>query len=157
MRSGTSTNKRMSNPASASSRSAQRVLLVDDDELVCESLRHYLVLQGYAVDVAVDRASADVLMHAQQYAVVVVDPYLTGGVHRDNTELLDRVCRMQRRAAVILLTAYESPALLRVASEHRVSAVHSKPQSVIVLERLIRGAVAVAHPPEFHHHEEPML
>lgn len=122
----------------------QRILLIDDDELISGSLRQYLELQGCIVDVALDAFAAEGLMAANAYATVVVDPYLTGGIHHDNDALLDRVCALQSRASVIVLTAYASPALESAAARCAVTAVLTKPQSVVILERLIRGTAAVA-------------
>jgi DNA-binding NtrC family response regulator len=118
----------------------QRILLIDDDELISGSLRQYLVQQGCTVDVALETSAAEELMAANAYATVVVDPYLTGGIHRDNGALLDRVYALQRQAAVIVLTAYGSAALESAVARGDVSALLRKPQSVVALERLIRGA-----------------
>jgi DNA-binding NtrC family response regulator len=122
----------------------QRILLIDDDELISGSLRQYLLLQGCAVDVAVTPGAAEGLMGAGQYGTVIVDPYLTGGIHHDNAGLLDRVCAMQPRASVIVLTAYGSAALESAAARCGVTALLRKPQSVVTLERLIRGASPAA-------------
>jgi DNA-binding NarL/FixJ family response regulator len=119
-----------------------RVLLIDDDELICGSLRHYLIANGFAVDAALEPRSADLLMAANHYAAVVVDPYLTGGVSAQNdAELLLHVCAMQPQAAIIVLTAYASPSLETAATECRVKALLTKPQPVVLLERAIRAAV----------------
>lgn len=121
----------------------QRILLIDDDELICGSLRQYLVMQGCAVDVALEPSAADALMAQNEYSTIVVDPYLTGEI-RDNAALIDRVCLLRRRASVIVLTAYGSPALESAAARGDVKALLRKPQPVVYLERLIRGAVPAA-------------
>ncbi len=113
------------------------ILLIDDDELVAGSLREYLVRGGSQVDVAVEPSSAEEMMHARQYDVIVVDPYLTGGVFFDNGAAIDLVRRLQPSAAVIVLTAYSSPALARIAADSSVSAVLEKPQPVVALNDLI--------------------
>jgi DNA-binding NtrC family response regulator len=118
-----------------------RVLLIDDDELISGSLRQYLGENGFAVDAAHDRTSAELLMAANSYAAVLLDPYLTGGVCADgNFDLLRRVCAMQPHAAMMVLTAYGSPALARAVAECNVQ-ILAKPQSVVFLERIIRGAI----------------
>lgn len=130
----------------------QRILLIDDDELISGSLRQYLLMQGCAVDVAVTPGTSERLMAATQYAAVVVDPYLTGGIHHDNAGLLDRVCALQPHASVIVLTAYASAALESAAARCRVTALLRKPQSVVTLERLIRGAAPAAPGPTEYQH-----
>jgi DNA-binding NtrC family response regulator len=121
----------------------QRILLIDDDELICGSLRRYLTAHGLAVDVALDSVSAGLRMAANEYSVVLVDPYLTGGVRADQHELLEAICHSQPRAAVIVLTAYGSPALARIAAQCNVAALLTKPQSVVFLNQLISSRASI--------------
>jgi DNA-binding response OmpR family regulator len=128
------------------SEAQHRVLLIDDDELVSGSLRQYLGENGFAVDAAPEPATAMVLMSANLYSVILVDPYLTGGVRSDNAELLQRVCAMQRDAAIIVLTAYGCPSLEQAAADCNVTAMLTKPQSVVFLENMIRTSARSAQP-----------
>jgi len=120
-----------------------RVLLIDDDELIAGSLRSYLLMSGCEVDVAPEPSAAQTLMEARQYGVVLIDPYLTGGVPGENGELLERICAVQPGASIIVLTAYTSPALAAAAAACKVAALLTKPQSVVFLKSLIRSASAV--------------
>jgi DNA-binding NtrC family response regulator len=118
----------------------RKVLLIDDDDLIAGSLRSYLVKNGCNVDVALDPREAERLMSDSAYDVIIVDPYLTGGIHHGNGDLLERVARLQRRATLFVLTAYSSPELARSAANCRATALLTKPQSVLHLDRLVRGA-----------------
>jgi UDP-3-O-[3-hydroxymyristoyl] N-acetylglucosamine deacetylase len=118
----------------------QRVLLIDDDESVAGSLYQYLLAQGCDVEVAVDSASAEVLMEARQYDVVVVDPYLTGGVVADDGALLALIRGCQPQASLFVLTGYGSSSLTISAERQGASAVLTKPQSVMSLGQLIVDA-----------------
>ncbi len=120
----------------------QRVLLIDDDESVAGSLYQYLLGQGCDVEVAVDWASAEVLMAARQYEVIVVDPYLTGGVQHEDGALLSMIRGRQPVAALIVLTGYGSATLTISAARERAMAVLTKPQSVVSLSELVAGASA---------------
>src|SRR5881392_1781635 len=97
------------NPAT---QQAGPVLLIDDDEFIAGSLRDYLVTRGLCVDVALEPAVAERLMSARQYATVVVDPFLTGGVYGENASLLDTIHRLQPGTAVVILTGYGSAAMI---------------------------------------------
>jgi DNA-binding NtrC family response regulator len=119
-----------------------RVLLIDDDEQVAGSLREYLVRNGSLVDVAVDLPSAEHLLDAQPYEVIVVDPYLTGGVEHSDGALLSMIRVRQPSAALIVLTGYGSSALTISAERERAYAVLTKPQSVVDLSELVAGASA---------------
>ncbi|HEV8434003.1 MAG TPA: response regulator [Thermoanaerobaculia bacterium] len=114
-----------------------RILLIDDDEVICGSLRHYLTTRGLTADVALDAESAALRLAANDYAVIIVDPYLTGGSRRDQRELLEIICHLQPAAEIIVLTGYNSPELERIAAECNVAALLTKPQSVVFLNQLI--------------------
>ena len=123
----------------STSHAQTRVLLIDDDELIAGSLRRYLLTQGFAVDVALEPASAAKLMASSTYAVVLVDPYLTGEVVHATDALIETVRRLQPLAALIVLTGYSSPALHVAATLNGAAAVLSKPQSVTCLGDLIHS------------------
>ena len=116
-----------------------RVLLIDDDELIAGSLRRYLLTQDFAVDVALEPASAARLMASSSYSVVVVDPYLTGEVVHATDALIETVRRLQPLASLIVLTGYSSPAVRLAATANGAAAVLSKPQSVTCLGDLIHN------------------
>src|SRR5689334_9730910 len=85
------------------------VLLIDDDELIARSLRDYLVAKGLQVDVALEPSSAGTLMARRQYGAIVVDPYLTGGIHGRETSLVDTIRSLQPGSTIIVLTGYGTP------------------------------------------------
>lgn len=125
---------------------AGKVLLIDDDDLIAGSLRQYLVQHGCAVDVALEQTAADRLMRAAPYRVIVVDPFLTGGVHDACDALLASIPVLQPEAAVMVVTGYSSPAMSRAATDASLS-IHAKPQSVFALGELIFQALAGPHSP----------
>jgi DNA-binding NtrC family response regulator len=126
----------------------QRVLLIDDDESIAGSLFQYLLTQGCDVDVAVDSACAARQMAGRRYDVVLVDPYLTGGVLQDDGALLAMIREQQPSAALIVLTGYGSSTLKRSAERERASAVLTKPQPVVLLSQLVvaSGIAEGTHP-----------
>ena len=116
------------------------ILLIDDDELIAVSLRQVLQTDGCDVDVAVDPSSAASLMSGKRYDIVLVDPYLTGGVHREDGDLIAQIRALQPGAYVVVLTGYRSPELDRSASNGGASAVLTKPQSVVFLSQFLVAA-----------------
>jgi DNA-binding NtrC family response regulator len=118
----------------------QSVLLIDDDESIAGSLFQYLLTQGCEVDVAVDPASSADLMESRQYDVIVVDPYLTGGVLDTDGALLAMIRSRQPSAALIVLTGYGSSSLTISAERERAIAVLTKPQPVVLLSQLVVDA-----------------
>jgi DNA-binding NtrC family response regulator len=117
------------------------ILLIDDDDFVAGSLRHYLRTQGFDADVALDADFGEALMRNNAYSVVVVDPYLTTRVRNEEHLVIDTVLELQPHASVFVLTAYASEPLLRLADDGRVFAVISKPQGIVPLgQRIARAA-----------------
>jgi DNA-binding NtrC family response regulator len=118
----------------------ERVLLIDDDELVAGSLREHLVRGGMRVDVAIDCATASHLMNEHAYDVVVIDPYFTGRVLQEDDRVLETIRAQQPSAALIVLTAYASPSMTETAAQVRATAFLAKPQSVVTLGGVVTGA-----------------
>jgi DNA-binding NtrC family response regulator len=123
----------------------QKILLIDDDELIAGSLRKYLVVHGFHVDVAVDACEAERLMRSNGYRVIIVDPYLTGSLHQAGEQLLSRIAQLQRGAALVVLTAYSSSELAQSAAECKVAALLNKPQSVVALNDLVTNISSPAY------------
>jgi CheY-like chemotaxis protein len=116
------------------------ILLIDDDELIAGSLRQVLQLDGCDVDVALDSCTAAMLMTKRSYDVILVDPYLTGGVHREDGDLIASIRNLQRDASLIVLTGYESPELSHLLAGGQVSAILTKPQPVVFLSQYLVAA-----------------
>ncbi len=112
------------------------ILLIDDDELIAVSLRDCLVRRGLTVDVSLDVDDAEARMRARQYEMVVVDPYLTGGVHEPDASLLGTIRHLQPESSIVVLTGYGTPSLVDGAT------FLAKPQSIPYLSQLIAGGTA---------------
>jgi DNA-binding NtrC family response regulator len=118
------------------------ILLVDDDQLIADSLRQFLLRKDCNVDSARTAAAAREMMEAKQYSVVVLDPFLTGSRNEDRELLMINARHLQPNAALIILTAYSSAGMARVAADCRVSALLSKPQPVSLLGQIIASAAS---------------
>ncbi|MBN8883171.1 MAG: response regulator transcription factor, partial [Salana multivorans] len=82
-----------------------RVLIVDDEELLADSIRRWLAAEAIAADVADDGDAALLAIDVNDYDVVVLDRDLPG-LHGDE------VCRIlvarPERPAILMLTAARS-------------------------------------------------
>lgn len=130
---------RASSPSSADS----RVLLIDDDDLIVRSLQHALVTEGCEVDTARDAAMADELMSCRDYAVIAVDPYLTGEIAQA-IAILGSIRARQPRSQLIVLTAYLSGELSAEARAQRALGVIEKPKSLPFLMHLLTAVRRIA-------------
>jgi DNA-binding NtrC family response regulator len=80
------------------------ILIVDDEEAMCESLAAWLREDGYSVDVAYSGADAVRKAQAKEYAIYFVDLKMPGGM--DGIETLMSIRRFQPEASIIIVTAY---------------------------------------------------
>ncbi|OPZ72299.1 MAG: Transcriptional regulatory protein ZraR [bacterium ADurb.Bin478] len=84
---------------------AERVLIVDDDDIVRESLSAVLQNRGFACEQSIDGEQALQRLGEQEFDVVITDlemPRLNG------IELIERASLLNNRTSFILITAYGS-------------------------------------------------
>jgi DNA-binding NtrC family response regulator len=115
------------------------VLIIDDDELITRALFDHLRQSGVTADLALNPAEAETLLSVNEYALVIMDAYLTGQLSIRALELFDRVRTRGPDTHLLLLTAYGSEALSnRVKHDARIT-VLAKPQPIPYLTEVIHG------------------
>ncbi|MBI5067496.1 MAG: sigma-54-dependent Fis family transcriptional regulator [Deltaproteobacteria bacterium] len=80
-----------------------RVLVVDDEEIVRESLGGWLTQDGLAVEVAHDGPAALEKLRQGKWAIALVDLKMPG---MDGIQVLQEARKLQPEAAVVIMTAY---------------------------------------------------
>ncbi len=80
----------------------ERVLVIDDDEELCELVAEYLAREGFAVEAAHDGASGAARALSGEHALVVLDVMLPG---LNGFDVLRRVRAAGVRVPVLMLTA----------------------------------------------------
>jgi len=80
-----------------------RVLVVDDEEIVRESLSGWLHEDGFQVSTAADGRIAVEKMKGERWNVMLVDLKMPG---MDGLQVLEEARKLQPEAAVIMMTAY---------------------------------------------------
>ena len=78
-----------------------RVLVVDDEESICEVLARTLVSFGYVVDVALDAEAALVTMMERPASVALVDIRMPG---HDGTWLIEQLLKSHPQTAIVIIT-----------------------------------------------------
>ncbi len=81
-----------------------QILVVDDEEVMSESLAAWLREDGYTVDTAASGREAIEKAKAKEYAIYFLDLKMPGGI--DGIETLMEIRRMQPEASIIMITAY---------------------------------------------------
>ena len=79
------------------------ILVVDDEEVMRESMAAWLREDGYRVDTAVDGQNALELAKASDYVMCFIDLKMPGGM--DGIETMMEIHRIRPEASVIIITA----------------------------------------------------
>ena len=82
-----------------------RLLLVEDDPMIGESIRKGLRQDGYVVDWVLDGRAAEVAIASEPYAMVLLD---LGLPRKDGFALLEELRRRNNRVPVLILTARDT-------------------------------------------------
>jgi len=81
-----------------------QILVVDDEEVMCESMAAWLREDGYAVDTATRGREAVELASRTDYAIYFIDLKMPGGM--DGIETLMEIRRLHPEASLVIITAY---------------------------------------------------
>ncbi len=84
---------------------AERLLIVEDEDTLCESLQRVFIREGYEVDIAGSAESAFELLNETKYDLIITDIILPG---ISGIELLARYRKQNPSQKVIVITAYAS-------------------------------------------------
>src|SRR5436190_19326457 len=82
---------------------SRRLLIVDDEPLIRQTLAEYLAQEGFAVTACATGAEALARAAERHFAVVLCDVQLPD---LDGLELLDRLLKISPDSSVLLITAY---------------------------------------------------
>lgn len=85
------------------SRSTPRILIVDDEEIVRESLCGWLEKDGYAVETAADGLTALDRLRQSDWSIMLVDLKMPG---MDGLQVLEAARKIHPALAVVMITAY---------------------------------------------------
>ena len=85
-----------------------RLLLVEDDPMIGETLLDVLRAEHYAVDWVKDGEVADMALRAQQYDLVLLD---LGLPRRDGLEVLRQLRARRQQMPVLVATAHSVPSM----------------------------------------------
>src|SRR6202046_4782468 len=89
--------------ANVSTEPAHRILIIDDEAAIRESLETLLLLEGYQVDLAPEGQAGLKCIDTRSYDLVLLDLALPG---QNGLEILARIRERQPNLPVIMITAY---------------------------------------------------
>jgi CheY-like chemotaxis protein len=108
-------------------RKLSRVLVVDDDPGIRETMNDILTLEGFDVTVAPDGASAIALCRREEFDVALLDIRMPG---MDGVETLEALKTITPDLRVVMITGFEAGDLARRAMDAGAEAVFHKPLDV---------------------------
>lgn len=111
-----------------------KLLVVDDERPLAESIADYFDARGYLVDVASELEEAEALISGTAYDVVITDLRLTPTAHEEGLELLSFVHQRWPGTLTLVLTAFPTPLAERVARNAGACALLHKPQPLAEVE-----------------------
>jgi DNA-binding NtrC family response regulator len=111
------------------------ILVVDDEEVMCESMAAWLREDGYRVDTASNGQGALELAKATSYAICFIDLKMPGGM--DGIETMMEIHRVHPESSIIIITAYATvdtaiQAMKEGAQEYIVKPCHPQEISMLV-------------------------
>ncbi len=80
-----------------------RILIIDDEEAIRESLETLLTLEGFVVSMAADGTSGFELLSRNEYDLLLLDLALPG---ESGIDLLPRITAIQQNLPIIMITAF---------------------------------------------------
>jgi len=115
-----------------------RILVVEDEEIVRDSLKDWLSDAGYQVETVEDGEKALASLNRREFTLIIVDLRLPGN---DGLEVLRRAKAIQKELKGIVITAYPSvQSAVEVMREGAVDYI-VKPYNINVLEESIQKAL----------------
>ena len=109
----------------------ERILIVDDEELIVLAMRKYFEGMGYAVDSAHDVEQAQALLADLPYDLVIADLRLTGRGDAEGLQIVSDVHQRSAETRVILLSAFGTPEIERESYNRGADAFLHKPKAMM--------------------------
>ena len=116
----------------------RRILIVEDETVVRESVRDWLVEDGYDVDVAESGEEALEKIKKEEFGVVVLDLRLPG---IDGLQVFEEAKELKPETKGVIITAYPSKETMDKAKRLGLLDYLPKPFKVEDLEKIVGGAL----------------
>ncbi|MGA1994216.1 MAG: sigma-54 dependent transcriptional regulator [Bryobacteraceae bacterium] len=141
------------------------ILIVDDEEVMCESMAAWLREDGYRVDTAPNGRQAVELARAADYAIYFIDLKMPGGM--DGIDTMMEIRRLRPEASIIIITAYATvdtaiQAMKEGAQEYIVKPCNPQEISLLVsrilkLKKLQRENAILRKKISRHYHHHDLI
>ena len=116
----------------------ERILIVDDEDLIVLSMRKYFEGLGFAVDSAYELEEAQALLANYHYDLVIADLRLTGIGGVEGLQIVSDVHQRCANTRIILLSAFGTPEIERESYNRGADAFLHKPKAMMEIAQIAR-------------------
>lgn len=128
-------------PSSSHALLKPHVLIVDDEESICYSMKEYFAHTGFVVDSAQDVDEAERLIMTGDYAVLIQDLLMGTNRNPNGLEVIRFARRHKPDIRILVLTAHGSDKAESEAKRSGADAFLRKPQRLSQVAEVVRGLV----------------
>ncbi|MBF0564363.1 MAG: response regulator [Nitrospirae bacterium] len=114
-----------------------RLMVIDDESIVCKRLKQIMEKSGYEVAVFIDGTRAIEELSKKSYDVIVTDLRMDG---MDGMKILESAKEINPESKVIMLTGFADMETVREAFRKGVFDVISKPVEIDTIKQAIARA-----------------
>lgn len=119
----------------------RNLLIVDDEESICFSMREYFSQQGFKVDTAREMEEAEGLIEITDYEVIIQDLRLGQARHPDGLEIIKLVHKQNPDTRIVVLTSYGSAEVEEAARRAGADAFLRKPKPLSQVAQVVQGLI----------------
>ena len=120
---------------------SSNLLVVDDEESICFSMREYFSLHGFKVDTAREMEEAEGLINETEYKVIIQDLRLGLERQPDGIEIIKLVHERNPNTRIVVLTSYGSPEAEAEARRAGAHAFLRKPKPLSQVAQVVQGLI----------------
>jgi CheY-like chemotaxis protein len=117
------------------------LLIIDDEESICLSMREYFTRHGFNVDTALEIQDAEKLLQHKHYGVIIQDLRLGINKRPDGLEIIKLVRARHPQTRIVVLTAYGSTEVEEEVRRSGVDAFLHKPKPLSQVAQIIHGLI----------------
>lgn len=121
--------------------SAPHLLVVDDEESICFSMKEYFSHNGFIVDTAKDVEEAERLIAQGTYKVIIQDLRMGPARDHEGLQIVQLVHARSPETRIVILTAYGSSEIEDEARLLGADAFLRKPQPLSQVAQVVRGLI----------------
>ena len=117
------------------------LLIVEDEESICFSMREYFSQHGFKVDVACEMEEAEALIAKTEYEVIIQDLRLDFTRRPRGIEIINLVHKRAPRTRIVVLSSYGSAEVEEMARRAGAHAFLRKPKPLSQVAQVIHGLI----------------